>query len=342
MNQSLFRSKHGPLAAILVAAFAGFSLATSSPWGRQADSDRGFLLATGWAALTLMLVVMAYVLRKYAHRGRYSPEFRSRVDYASLDGAETRIRRLRQQINAGTLPTEKEINVEAAKILREEGVHKVNKALVKPGPPGGDPFTVRIVPTEPLGRVARWMHVHSAYGLAFGFLLLMHAGTSPKSAFGWTLFGLGFFVVATGILGIALWAVGPRWMTRREKDLSIEEATAFQASLTRKRDAALDALDPLVARRMRALKNQRSPSAKSMEALINELTQSTPGASSPPAAGPLQDLAALIAQERVVASELKSLRRVRATFTAWKLVHIPVAIVLVGLVAVHVVSIWKY
>ena len=342
MNQSLFRSKHGPLAALLVVAFAVASMAMGAPWGRQADSDRGFLLATGWAALLLMVVVMAYVLRKYAHRGRYSPEFRSRVDYASLDGAETRIRRLRQQINAGTLPTAKEIEVEAAKILREEGVHKVNRALVQPGPPGGDPFTVRIVPTEPLGRVARWMHVHSAYGTAFGFLLLMHAGTSPQSAFGWALFGLGYFVFATGLLGIALWAVGPRWMTRREKDLSIEEATAFQASLTRKRDAALDALDPQVARRMRALKKKPSPSAKTVQTLIAELTQNTTDESSSLPASTLQDIAALIAQERVVATELKALRRVRAAFTAWKLVHIPVAIVLVGLVAVHVVSIWKY
>lgn len=337
MNLTLFRSKHAPLAVLLVLGFAGFSIAANAPWGREVSTHRGFLLATGWAALLLMVIVMAYVLRKYAHRGGYSPEFRRKVDYASLEGAENRIKRLRQQINAGALPTAKEIESEAQRILREEGVHKVNRALVKPGPPGGDPFIVRIVPTEPLGRVARWMHVHSAYGTAFGFLLLMHAGTAPQSAFGWTLLGLGFFVFATGILGIALWAVGPRWLTRREKDLSIEEATAFQASLGRKRSAALESLDAPIARRMRSLMGRRPRSADDVRDLVGELTQNAPD--QVPA---LQDLAALMAQERVVASEVKALRRVRATFTAWKLVHIPVAIVLVGLVAVHVASIWKY
>jgi hypothetical protein len=337
MNLSLFRSKHGPLAIVLVLAFAGFSIAASAPWGRQVSHHRGFLLATGWAALLSMVVVMAYVLRKYAHRGGYSPEFRRKVDYASLEGAENRIKRLRQQINAGALPTAKEIESEAARILREEGVHKVNRALVKPGPPGGDPWIVRIVPTEPLGRVARWMHVHSAYGTAFGFFAIMHGGLSPQSPFGWTLLGLGLFVFVTGIIGIALWAVGPRWLTRREKDLSIEEATAFHASLGRKRSAALDSLDAPVAHRMRSLQGKRPRSAEETETLIRELSEDAPDQ-----VATLQDLAALIAQERVLASEVKGLRRVRATFTAWKLVHIPVAVVLVGLVAVHVVSIWKY
>lgn len=337
MNQSLFQSKHIPLAALLVAGAAGLFVATGSSMGRGPSESRSLLIGTGWVTLAAMLIVMGYVLRKYAHRGRYSPEFKRKVEYAKLERADNRIRRLRQQINAGALPTAKRIREEAHRILKEEGVHRVNRAVVEPGPPGGDPWTVRIAPTEPLGRVARWMHVHAAYGTAFGFMLLMHSGAWPHSAFGWMLAGLGYLVAITGLIGIFLWALGPRWLTAREKDLSIEEATAFQASLVRKRTAALEELDAPLARRMKRLIGGSAPKAGRVRKALDEL-----GKEAPDQVSDFQDLAALIAQERSVAAELRALRRVRASFMAWKLIHIPAAILLTGLVAVHVLSIWKY
>ncbi len=337
MNRSLFLSKHGPLAIILVVVFAALFVSSGAPFGREVVSDRWLLLATGWTTLALMLVVMAYVLRKYAHRGRYSPEFRRKVAYAELERADKRIRALRQKINMGALGTADGIEKEAQRILKEEGVHKVNRASVEAGPPGGDPWIVRIVPTEPLGRVARWMHVHAAYGTAFGFMLLMHSGTTPGSTFGWALAGLGYLVFVTGLIGIVLWAYGPRWMTAREQDLSIEEATAFQASLLRKRGAALDALDKDAAKKLRTLAGRQAPGATKVRSVVDELA-----AGAPAQRADFQDIAALIAQERTVATELRALRRVRASFMAWKLVHIPAAILLTGLVAVHVLSIWKY
>ena len=56
----------------------------------------------------------------------------------------------------------------------------------------------------------------------------------------------------------------------------------------------------------------------------------------------IQDVVALLAQERAVTNELRALQRVRASFMAWKLIHIPAALLLTGLVVVHVVSIWRY
>ncbi|MGK0481385.1 MAG: hypothetical protein ACJAQ3_001358 [Planctomycetota bacterium] len=337
MNRTLFQSKHTLLAILLVLAFVGLYASMGASLGRGPGSARILLLATGWTSLLLMLVVMGYVLRKYAHRGRYSPEFRRKVDYANLERADNRIRRLRQQINAGTLPTAKAIGAEAARILKEEGVHRVNRALVEAGPPGGDPWTIRIVPTEPLGRVARWMHVHAAYGAAFGCFLVMHSGGTPGSTFGWVLAGLGYLVTFTGLIGIVLWAMGPSWLTAREKDLSIEEATAFQASLKRKRDRALEELEPNERNSFRKLIRGGAPKPDKARKTLDKLVSSAPDRTAE-----LQDIAALIAQERTVAGELRALRRVRASFMAWKLVHIPAAILLTGLVAVHVLSIWKY
>ena len=337
MNSTLFRSKHAPFAAAVVLGFFVFAQASGAPFGRVPGLHRTFLLATGWTALALMLVVMGYVLRKYAHRGRYSPEFRLRVDYAALERADNQIQRLRQRINAGALGSRRLIESEAASILRKEGVQRINRARVEAGPPGGEPWTVTIVPTEPLGRMARWMHVHLFYGTAFGALLLMHSGFRPHSGFGMVLAGFGYLVFVTGLVGIVLWAKGPGWLTRREHDLSIEEANALSASLRRKREAAIEALDLEVRAPLAALVGSRTLGANEVGAALRELSIGWPARSAE-----FQDMAALVAQERAVAIELRALRRIRTSFMAWRYVHIPAALVLTCLVAVHVFSTWSY
>lgn len=337
MNLTLFRSRHGILAALVVAGFVVLSVVWSAPFGRSPQHVRGFLLASGWASLALMLVVMLYVLRKYAHRGRYSPEFRQRVDYAALEKADTEIRGLRQRINAGSLGSAKAIEQAATAILRSAGVHKVNRVLVEAGPPGGEPWTVRMVPTEPLGRVSSWMHVHGFYGAAFGILLWMHGGFVPKSGFGWALAGLGQLVWITGLVGIVLWAYGPRWLTERERDLSIEEAHALRGSLATKRQRALESFDGETRSRLDDLVRSKSIQAASVRRLVIDLESKNPESETS-----LQDVCALIAQEHAVSRELRALKRIRNSFMAWKYVHIPAAILLTGLVAIHAFSVWRY
>ena len=337
MNTSLFRSKHAPVVAVLIAAFVALSIAWDAPFGRVPGAHRTFLLATGWAAVATLVVVMAYVLRKYAHRGHYSPEFAMRVDFAKLEGAENRIRRLRQRINAGALDSPKLIKSEANAILRDEGIQRVNRIIVEAGPPGGDPWTVRMAPAEPLGRVARWMHVHAFYGVAFGALLLMHAGTGPLSGFGLVLAGLGYLVFVTGLIGIVLWSLGPRWLTRREKDISIEEASALRASLRRKRVAALEQIDAPIRKRLQSIVGKSASDQARVRSTLRELA-----AVHVDQRHDIQDLTALIVQEQAVAGELSALRRLRASFMAWRMIHIPAAILLTGLVAVHLLTIWRF
>lgn len=337
MNTTLFRSKHGPLAVILVLAFLGLSMAWDAPFGRVPGTDRSFILATGWTTLALLLVVVAYVLRKYAHRGRYSPEFRLKVNYAALEQADNDIQRLRQRIVARDIGSSKAIAKEAAAILKNAGTHKINRAIVQAGSQGEAPFVVRIVPTEPLGRVARWMHVHVFYGTAFGALLLMHSGFSPQSSFGLLLAGLSYLVLITGLIGIYLWAKGPSWLTAREHDLSIEEASALRASLRRKREAALEAFDNPTAGDLRRLAADALPGDAKLRGLLQDMTSRAPER-----AVEIQDAFALISQERTVLTELRALYRVRTSFMAWKFIHIPAALLLTGLVTVHVLSIWKF
>ena len=69
MNRSLFRPRiHAPLAAVTVAAFAGWLAGTGGSPGWSDASDRGYLLASGWAAFAAMAVCLLYVPRKYAYK----------------------------------------------------------------------------------------------------------------------------------------------------------------------------------------------------------------------------------------------------------------------------------
>jgi hypothetical protein len=337
MNKTLFQSRHGILAVLIVLGFFAYSLVRGIPFGRGVDSERGFLLVTGWTSLTLLVLVAAYVLRKYVHRGVYSPERALKVAHSALERAENDIHGLRQQISTGALSTHEMIAAEAAAILKRAGVQRVSRAVVEPGPAGGDPWTVRIVPTEPLGRMARWMHVHVFYGAAFGAVLLMHSGFLPRSNFGLVLAGLGYLVFVTGLVGIFLWARGPRWLTAREHDLSIEEANALHASLGRKRADAVAAFQPQVAEQLNQLAARSKPTESQLRTTLQDL-----GGQMPEREAEIQDTVALISQERAVGLELVALKRVRASFMAWRIIHIPVAVLLSVLVAVHVVSIWKF
>ena len=336
MNTSLFRSRHAFVAAALVLGLLLLAFGLGTPFGRSPRSERSFLLLTGIVALALLAVVFAYVLRKYAHRGGYSPEFRLRVDYAALERAEQRIRGLRQRVNAGHLGSARDIVAEGRSILRREGVHRVCDLEVEPGTAATDPFVLRVVPTEPLGRVARWMHAHAYYGAAFGLLVLMHGGFVPRSGFGWMLALSSYTVTATGLVGIVLWATGPRRLTKRERDLTLEEARALSRSLRAKRDAALEEFEPEVRSGLSRLLEVPATPARVREILALQVERF------PDRRRELESWTALASQEATVRAEWNALRRVHGSFTSWKFLHVPSALFLAVLLLVHLLSVWRY
>lgn len=301
MNAALFRSRHvaiGSALAVGLVLWATVDMGGDLVEGRP---SRWFRFASGWAALAFMGIVMLYVLRKYAHRGGYSPEFLVRTDFAKIEEATRGLQRLESDHQAASVKELGRVRKAAAKVIAKAGAHRVLSARVEHDEAGV--LQIRVVPTEPLGRMARWMGAHIGYGMAFSAAVLVHAGLTSGSGLGQWLLGLSFAVVLTGIGGAFLWAVGPRWLTEAEKDLTIEEAYALDESLGRKLRAANKGEGPEV-----------SPS----------------------------DLRALTQQRALVKSELAALRRVRWKIMGWKLVHVPAAIVLSALAALHVFVVLSY
>lgn len=339
-NTTLFRSLHAAIALAVAASAVGVMLWKGALPGRGEGSDRFFLLMSGWVALGLFLVVMGYVLRKYAHKRGYSPEFRMRVPIEALERVERRLDGLRAKVLARTLTDRSEVEAEARRVLEEEKVTRVLRIEVVEGGGSGPPLVVRAQWTEPLGRVARWLHAHLYYGLAALVLVALHGGIDFVSPIGWLLALGTLVVILSGLWGIAAWAKGPTWLTKKERELgiSIEMAHGLAQSLERSRAAALERADEGARAILLDVSRAGRDQASRAQLALEELEKGRDAE----AVATIRDALVVIAQERRVKERLRELVSVRRRFMGWRIVHVPVAWFLSGIVLLHLLAVWRY
>lgn len=302
MNTSLYRSWHALVALLLIAGFVAWARAVDRPLGWALGADRGFLLWSGWVALALYLVLWAYAARKAAHRTRASFEFARAVPLARLERAQERLSDLRVDAFAGRITDPRTLLQRARRVLVEENVGKVLAVAVAPAT-GGQPARIEVAWRAPLGRLAKWMHTHIYYGFAAAALVTLHGGLRFSSTMGILLNALSIAVLATGFVGLKLWTFGPRWLSSAERDLNLERATALRAHYRAK-----------------------------VEAL----------AAAPSGDAQARDLRTLKGQQRCVEAAWQRLAGRRFALDAWRLIHVPLSIALLLVVAVHVFSVWLY
>jgi len=330
VNTSLYRSAHALAALAFAVGFAVWARWLGQPLGWARGNDRAFLLASGWTVLALYFVLWAYAVRKGAHRTRASFEFARAVPLPRLERAQERLSDLRVDVFAGRLTDRGTILLRARRVLAEEKVDGVLAVGVIPRAEG-QPANLEVAWRTPLGSLARWLHAHVYYGFAAAALLGLHGGmrwTSPMAAL---LNGLSVAVLATGFVGLLLWTFGPRWLSRAERDLNLERASALRPYYAQKVEALAQELRPLAPAAVEALRTGGEPAlAAALEALGPE----------PAARG--RDLAVLVAQARRVEATWRRLARRHLALHAWRFVHVPLSIVLLLVVAVHVVSVLFY
>lgn len=337
MNRSLFTSWYALVAVIVAGGFVAWPWVMDIRTGPVAGSDRTFLLWSGWTALGLYLLVMAYVLRKYIHKMGISPEFRMKVGTARLEAAQKRLGAIRRQILAGTLTDARLIRDRARDALREEGVHRIVRAEVRPGAdPRDPPHVIEILPTEPLGRMAIWLRAHLYLGMAAAVLVLLHGGLAWDSPMARLLNGLSLFVIGSGLVGIAMWARGPTWLTRRERELSIEKTYALDRSLARRVTEARALIDPAIQPILHDVERGPGEFRQRAEAALQAVRELGTHVAE------AQDLLAVLGQHHEVKRELHALWKIRMWINAWRVVHVPVALLLVVVVSIHVFSVLWY
>lgn len=298
------------------------------------EAERTYKLASGIAALVLFLIVLAYVLRKNVHKLGISPEFKMRVPIERLERAETRLNELRVLMASGKLNDSREALQRGKSILKEEGVQRVMRLRLEENNSGV--VHLRAMPTDPLGRMARWMQAHLYYGLAAGIMVWFHGGSGPSSGLGATMNGLTLIVVLSGIGGIFLWATMPRLLTKAERDLSIEKAHALLDSLNLKIAGAYETVDASTRALFEDADRSSANFTQRLEAADRALSTTPEGKRQ------AEDLMALLGQRQQVRQEYDALMRIKNRMHIWRVVHLPGAVLLMVLIAVHVLSIVWY
>ncbi|MBL9076603.1 MAG: hypothetical protein JNL08_03815 [Planctomycetes bacterium] len=314
MNHALWLPggrRNGFIAATLLAVVLLFvwSAATGEPFGSRSRGNTAFLLASGWLAVACYVALALYAVRRAAHRLRLSPEFRWQVPLTALERAQSALaelqdRALRQQVQGSAA-----VHREATAILRQFGVQRVLAVRAEPDPRAVGLVRLVVEKRQPLGRLAVWLTVHVWLGIAAALVVFAHGGLRSASWLGLLLNGFSAAVIATGVLGALLWTAGPTWLTRAERELSVEKAFALRGHYDRKVAAAAAAL--------------RSASDAERERRQREL-------------------ATLTGQRDRVAAAWRRLNLLRESMRVWRLVHVPCSIVLLALVAVHVLAVWYY
>jgi hypothetical protein len=338
VNRSLFVSIHAVIGLAIAGVFVWWLATQGYGTGRGGGSDRTFLLWSGWVSLLLYVVVFLYSLRKYAHKLGISPEFKMKLPVYKVERTEKKLNDLRRQIMTGVVTDKRDILERGNRILEEEGAQKILRVQVVRGS-HGEPV-LEHVPTDPLGRVARWLHAHFYYGVAAAVIVWLHGGgnfdivASPMS---FLLNFTSYLVIVTGLIGIFLWAFGPGLMTRRERDFSIEEAFAIETSLQRKIKAALEGEDPTVRAVFEDVMRSGASFAERAQAALRSLAEKQPDS-----LPHYRDVMALLGQENRVGRDLAGMTRIKLLMNWWRAIHVPIAVFLVGLLIVHVISVWWY
>ena len=356
MNSTLFRSRYLLIAIVLVAGFVAWMIVFGIQPGRGARGDVGYLLWSGWVALALYLAVLAYVARKYVHRVRKPPSAAELAPVvARMDRAALGLKQIEREMSAGALRAKKDIKKRVGELLRREGVTKLLVVDVVPGGEGEGSRLESRSP-EPAARTSVWLHAHLYLGLAAAVLVLLHGGLVLTTPMGMLLNGLSLVVTLSGVVGVYFWAVGPARLTRAEQSLTIEEAYAFEQHFDRKLREALEeprkdpakevdktydkaklAWDELIKLRPAFSNWKLAPGASEARAVLESVQ-----AEDAKLQERQRDLMVLFGQRARVRAELRRLSRTRFLMNFWRIVHVPTSVVLVGLVIVHILSIWWY
>jgi len=345
MNGSLFRSPRAiALTVLLVGLFFVWWLQGGFRLGRGADSDTGYLLWSGWIALGMYVVVIAYVGRKYVHRLKPAPKPKDLEPKAlRLEKAASAIKQLENDIRRGVLKERKDILQKARFIVQQNGVHKLVRPVLEERTDQIPPIGVELVSREPAGRVLVWMHLHLYLGVGAGIVVWLHGGGVLTTPMGFLLNVLSFIVIATGVVGIYFWSVGPSRLAAAEQGLSLEKAHALAEHFDRKLEAGLqDAKDEAGLAELAKMKSVFASlgSTPNPKSVITALAGTV--AEDAKIAEKQRDLMVLYCQQQRCKVALQRMARTKFLLNFWRLAHIPASIVLVGLLVFHVMTVWWY
>jgi len=221
-----------------------------------------------------------------------------------------------------------------------------------------------------LGTVRGWVSAHVYLGLALLLVATLHAGFQ----FGWNVHTLAYAlmcaVIATGIVGITLYARYPERMSANRQGRTREQLVDEIADLDAKAMRVAQALPAEFGEAVRSSRDRlalgggpltllggrdrsrvvlpgkggaSAPVANGRQSALlawlgERLAQSQDGELSARA----QDLLTLVSEKRAAVERLKRELRMQAWLDAWLYLHVPLTFALLAALIAHVVSVFAY
>lgn len=199
---------------------------------------------------------------------------------------------------------------------------------------------------RPFGTARRWLDAHIYGSLLATLFVFIHIGFQlPAGVMGWLLLGLSVWTAASGLAGAFLQRHIPRRLSRDLNAEAIyERIPALIAALTSEAD---EVMQGATAGLLRMYQAEIRPVICVVAPNHRWLTR--PAAMRSAMLGPLAARSALSPGDRERSADLESIVRDKADLDAqlslqwilrsWLVLHVPPAIVLLGLIVVHVAAV---
>jgi hypothetical protein len=200
---------------------------------------------------------------------------------------------------------------------------------------------------RPLGTARRWLQLHVHGSTLATLFVVLHTGWRwPAGTIGWLLFGLAIWTGVTGLAGVWLQRAVPRLISRRlTVEVIYERIPELARALAAEADALMSGAPETLAR---AYATDIRPVLDAPRASLKWVTGTPPevlaaaGAIDrlrPFAGGAerqrLTDLASILQDKSDLDAQLSLQRLLRG----WLLIHVPPAVLLIGVLVVHVVAV---
>jgi hypothetical protein len=267
--------------------------------------------------------------RAARHRNRLAAAI-----HADLDHMWTGINELNRKIAAKQIVTEGDILRQANQVIataRVRGIRRV--ALVEQVAPTGEKLRAVVAHhREPFGRLEAWLEVHAAIGTVAALGVLPHAALRVTSPLGAWMAGLSLLVLLSGVTGLVLFRLAPAWLAKHDFGIPFEEAGTLLADWSVALSAVESRLPEATRGRLaRFLGGDARPRALEIQAFL---------AGEPPEAkAAARDVLVLAGTRAALRQATLPSRRVDLLLHAWRWVHVPASVVLLGLVVAHLLQV---
>ncbi len=327
------------LALTMIPFATGWALVALPARGSPGD-ERTWFLWSGNVLLALFIVAALFSARKWCIKlrvvrdmGRRTPE--------QTDAAWAGVQDVNRKVLAGAYASDERVLEAAHKVLVHHGVDRAQRATLSAlRVQDRTVRVVRLVRREPLGRLEAWLEAHMGVGVTACLGVWLHADLMVWHHVGWALVTLSSLILISGVFGAVAYRFVPPALSRADPGIPYEEAGVARATYHQCVTGILATLDePLRTALAPLRKTARSQAAIARR---NAVVLDEVAPAHPESASLIRDLAVMAASRDRLREVTAPAVRLDRMLVVWKWIHIPLSLLLFGVIAVHVFQVIWY